>query len=733
MCGLGGVARIGHDQQLRPVDRQVLTRMLATLAHRGADETNVVERGAVGFAFTRLALVGVDSGNQPLLSPRGDVALMANGEVYNHVELAKGLSDYAPRTRSDCEVLVPLYQQHGPDFLDDVRGILAVALHDSVRQQLVFAVDPFANKPMFYTVVDGLLVFGSEIKALFDHPEVRPRVDWTGALFEQGFVNYPAITTDPANTWFEGVLKIEAGTVVTIDLVTGRSTAHRYWQPEFEPPDAGAPAGLAMRPRTPEEYVQGYRDLLFSSVEDSLMSEVGLGLFLSGGIDSAAIAAIASELGSPLTTFTVATEATILNGDVAASVAVAQHLGIENTIATLDVDDVPSVADWTSLLWLMESPLASPEQYYKFSLHRIAKQRDPNLKAMLLGAGADEFNGGYSHLLGRGAGWRAFIDQLATVAAARSDPAGRWWNSALHRRLMTPALLAGAAPADPYAAYVRWKYRDVQQYNCWLEDRCAAGNGIEARVPFLDRRLTDLSTQLPDELRPALLWDKQMARQAVRGLLPDEIIFREKKPFFDGRTARFAHQTIRAMLRQDDGALVQQALGGPRMRDYIEPGALRAAVLGHPPSPIHAEVLLRIVNLGLLDCAAEQLPGPFVPQHVHLRAKPTPAAEMARAFATVVPHPGAVLSFGPTTVFAQHAGEPTQWLLIDEHRVVFTIDESAVPTWVAFLRAVDGRTSIGDIAAAVGVDWQQHRDHLKLCFESGYLVIAVPETAGRHG
>jgi asparagine synthase (glutamine-hydrolysing) len=587
----------------------------------------------------------------------------------------------------------------------------------------VLAVDPFANKPMFYTVIGDLFVFASEIKALFDHPDVRPRIDWPGALREQGLLAYPAIETGKVNTWFEGVVKVEAGTVVTVDIATGRTTERRYWNPSFAPPRDPALSGLATYPRTADEYVDAYRDLLFSSVEDSLMSEVGLGLFLSGGIDSAAIAAIASRLGSPLTTFTVATEATVLNGDVAASVAVARRLGIENTVAALDVRDVPSVTDWTSLLWLLESPLAGPEQYYKFSLHRVAKQLRPDLKAMLLGTGADEFNGGYSHLLGRGAGWPVFVDQLGTVGAARADPAARWWQAAPHRALMTPAFSSDSAPPDPYEAFVRWKYRDVQQYNCWLEDRCAAGNGIEARVPFLDRRLTDLSTQMPPELRATLLWDKRMARLAMRGLLPDDVIFREKKPFFDGRTARFSHRTIRALLRQNDGALVERALAGPRMSSYIEPDALRSAV--RAGTAIHTQVLLHIVNLGLLDLAAERQPAPFAADQVQLRAKPVPADALARRFATVTVGPDTVLAYGPTTVLARHASEPSRWLLLDDNSVVFTLDETTAPEWVAFLRGVDGHTPVHAIAAG-GADWHDFDNYLTLCLESGYLTVAEP-------
>lgn len=717
MCGLGGVARLGIGRTLEEIDRPVLRRMLDTLAHRGPDDTSITVRGGVGMAFTRLAVVGLENGGQPLLSPDGTVALMANGEVYNHVELAKGLSDFAPGTRSDCEVLIPLYQKHGTRFLSEVRGIVAVVLHDTTRNQLVFAVDPFANKPMFFTITGDLLVFGSEIKSLFDHPEVRPRIDWASTLRDQGFANYPALVADPVNTWFEGVWKVAAGTVVTVDLATGARSVTRYWQPEFPPADDPAFASGD----DPEAFVAAYRDLLFSSVEDSLMSEVGLGLFLSGGIDSASIAAIASALGAPLATFTVATEATILNGDVAASVAVARHLGVENTIATLTVADVPSVEDWRALLWLTDSPLTGPAQYYKFSLHRIAKEHCPNLKAMLLGVGADEFNGGYSHLLSGGTGWPAVEATLGTLADATGDPATRWWGSPPQRRLLRRGAVTAQPDRDAYADFVRWKYRDAQQYNCWLEDRCAAGNGIEARVPFLDRRLVDLSTRVPVQLRAALLWDKAMAREAMRGLLPEEILFREKKPFYEGTTARFAHQTVTDMLRQDGGALVEEALGGPRMRDFVDADVLRAAVRSGAPDGVHPELLLRLVNLGLLDVAAGTRCQAFHPDQVTLRAAVHTEAELPGVFGGLVPDHSTVLRFGPDTILARDAACDTDWLLIADNRVVFTIDEAEVPDWIRFLRGIDGTTSLGELADVTGVDWRAQRAYIELCLERGYL------------
>ncbi|MFD0200689.1 MULTISPECIES: hypothetical protein [Saccharothrix] len=143
MCGLGGVAALGGSTLPRTT-RPLLERMLATVEHRGPDDVNLRLDDTVSLAFTRLSLVGVDSGNQPLSSPDEQVVLIANGEVYNHEELERTLSGFRPRTRSDCEVLIGLYEEHGLDFVDGVRGIFALALHDKRRNRLVLATDPFA-------------------------------------------------------------------------------------------------------------------------------------------------------------------------------------------------------------------------------------------------------------------------------------------------------------------------------------------------------------------------------------------------------------------------------------------------------------------------------------------------------------------------------------------------------------------------------------------------------------
>jgi asparagine synthase (glutamine-hydrolysing) len=718
MCGIGGIAVLGRDAELTEQDRRVLPRMQDALAHRGPDESNIRTEGQVGLVFTRLSVFGVASGMQPFVDDPAGLRLMANGEVYNHTDLAALHPGYRPRTESDCEVLLAQYAAQGVDLLRDVRGILAVVVHDTSKRHLVLATDPFANKPLFFARAGDRIVFASEIKALFEHPEVDRGIDWSAALQDHAVAGTVGFTHASPATWFRGVRKVNAGTVVTIDLLDGTESIHRYWEPRFPDSDDRFAGDV-------KDFVTEYRRLLFRSVEDSLMAEAGLGLFLSGGIDSAAIAAIAARLGTPLRVFTVDTDGTRVNGDLQAAAQVAELFDLPLTVAELRPDDVPSGDDWRRLLWMMESPLTGPGQFYKFGLHKAAKSVYPDLKAMLLGTGADEFNGGYTQLLGGGHDWTHFQRSLRLLSAADLGPVQRWWRAEPQWRLITD-LPGVSAERDDYADFVRWKYRDVEQYNCWMEDRCAAGNGIEARVPFLDSALVDHSTQVPHALREVLLWDKAMARAAVADLLPQEIVRREKKPFYDGSAARFAHETILAMLRADDAALVEEALAGPRMADIVNPESLRAAVHADAGG-VHPQILLNLVNLGLLDSMVSAGPvQPFRPEHVQVPmelSRPDAAASVADHLES-----DTRLRLAGTTRLVRDVHEPTRWLLLDGNHAEFVIDEAAVSDWVTLLSQLSGHEALGQLGSRLGLRWQEHRAYLETLLERGMLETVL-ETA----
>ncbi|WP_030019997.1 asparagine synthase (glutamine-hydrolyzing) [Streptomyces monomycini] len=731
MCGLSGIARLGGRALDGAADSQ-LRRMVQTIAHRGPDGEAYYRSGSVGFGFVRLSLVDLAGGDQPLRTEDDDLVLIANGEIYNHKELEATLpSGTRLRTRSDCEVLLHLYRRDGLRFLDKVRGMFAFALYDRTRDRLLLARDRFGVKPVFYHQNDERVVFGSEVKALFEDPACPRELDWERALRDQSMTRAPAFDESPAHSWFKGVELAPAGCVVSFDLRSGERTTHRYWSfPEFDPSQTASE----------EELVRGYGDLLASSVDDCEMADVEIGLFLSGGIDSAAVAALAT--GKPQT-FTALNGSTLANGDAEWGHRTARSLGLANHQVLFRSDDVPGVEEWKRFVWLMQTPLAGPEAFYKHEMYRYVREQTPHIKAMLLGGGADEFNGGYSKGIAGGGEWPDFMGNLQRMAVRRdqyrSPELGAWWDVP-GLSLVRPEVLREAAghPAhEPYEALFRWKYRDVQQYNCWHEDRSAAGNGIEARVPFLDHRLIELVAAVPEALRPRLIWDKQILRRSLVGHLPDELVRRPKGPFFYGEGVRHTYRAFGAMLAQDGGRLLEEALSGPGARQFLDADNLRATLrqLQADPSSGYVEFLLSAVNLGLLEQMAASLPAP----HVQVAKSPVPRSvpvvdwdtDAEKVKAEVVQQTpvdaGAVAALAGNVLLLKDPAEPSVWYVTIDGEIEYVLDEDELPQWPAVLRALDGERTISEVLDGLGCSLEAVHDQLVEAMEFG--IVATVDAA----
>ncbi|MET7356292.1 asparagine synthase (glutamine-hydrolyzing) [Streptomyces mirabilis] len=602
---------------MRPANRTNLNHAMPlarTLAHRGPDAEELLRDGPVGLAFTRLSLVDPEGGGQPLISPDGSIVLIANGEVYNHRALAAGLPGGGKELRggSDCEVLVHLYQEKGLSFLDDVRGMFGLVLWDRRRNVLVMARDHFGVKPLYFSRNRERVVFASEIKALFSDPDCPRQVAWDRALASPTFTASPALDTSAPTTWFEGVESVPAATIIEIDLADGTTREHLYWTaPDF----MGDPACAT---RDDRDIIAEFRELLADSVRDCATADVSIGLFLSGGVDSAAVAALAADTAS-LETFTVLNGSTVANGDARFARRVADELGVPNHQILFEASHVPSAAEWKRLLWLTEMPTCGPEQYYKHELHRHARAHHPGIKGMLLGAAADEFCGGYSVQTSGDRGWEGFMEALGDMDRRGRLQSGRhaldiWWEGS-EAGLLSEAALGlrhDGRGRDPYALFVAAKMRDVAQYNCWHEDRTAAGSGIEARVPFLDRRLFELVASIPPHRRERLLWDKAIVREAVAGLLPQDVVHRPKVPFFYGEGVQHTHRTFISMLTQDGCALLDEALESPRGKEFLNADRVRAVLCRLEQAPLSGEVerILPLINLCLLDRMAAESPSP---------------------------------------------------------------------------------------------------------------------------
>lgn len=601
MCGIGAVASLRGE---RGRTEATIAGMIDVLHHRGPDDRASLLDEPVSLAFTRLSLVAPENGSQPLVSDDGDYVLVANGEVYNHRELEARLpAGVRMRTASDCEVLLYLYREYGEKFLDDVRGMFALILWDRRKGRLVLARDRFGIKPLFYHHDAERLIAGSEIKSLFTDPRTPRQFDWHAALRSPYLQAAASFDEGQPCTWFADIRVVTPGTILTLELATGTTSTTTYWTPPSDiEPDLSA-----------EDFVVRYRELLESSVRDCATSDTELGLFLSGGIDSVSVLALAAPQLGELHTFSAWTPGTLANGDVAAAAAAAARYGASHHEVIFD-DSPPDPQVWRRLLWLTETPQCGPEVYYKNELHRYARSVRPQLRGMLLGAASDEFNGGYSAEIGRGSwdGFGAALEEMSLATDLAREPVLRAWANDPLGVVRAEALAAApGSQTDPYTRYVHSERRKVHQYNVWHEDRTAAGSGIEARVPFLDHRLVELSMRVPHRLRGELLFDKQILRRAVWGIVAEEFAQRPKVPFFYGSGTRQSYRFIRRMLAQNDFELVERAVCAPGASEVLAGDAVRAAsrrVAASDDARPEVEILLGVINMGLLAELVSECP-----------------------------------------------------------------------------------------------------------------------------
>jgi asparagine synthase (glutamine-hydrolysing) len=724
MCGIAGTARI-DGQDLGPEADALLELLADTLQHRGPDERDCLRVGPVGLAFTRLSLVDPEDGSQPLISDDGNLVLIANGEVYNHRELAAQLpSGTRLKTGSDCEVLLYLYQQHGLDFLRDVRGMFGLILFDRARNQLVLARDRFGIKPLYYHRDNRRITLSSEIKGLFADPATPRSFDWEGSLSVPLMAASAGLGGPEIVTWFKGVEAVPAATILRIDLSDGRTHSHRYWQMPTE----------AEEGTSAEVFTQRYGDLLEQSVRECATADTELGLFLSGGIDSSAVLALAASQLGDVHTFTALSGGTQVNGDAEHASWLAQNLGVHNHQVVFDRHHVPTPEEWRRLVWLAETPMTGPEIYYKHELHRFARAQRPGLRGMLLGAASDEFNGGYSDELSGGGNWESFVESLRyldrTTHLDQHPGLRRWWSEG-HYFFSDEALAhsTGHATTDVYQAYVASEYAKIQQYNVWHEDRTAAGSGTEARVPFLDHRLVELTAVIPARLRPRLLWDKQILRDAMRDRLPARIADRPKGPFFYGSGTWHAYHMLIRLLRSNDGELVERAVSAPGADLFLDAAAIRGRLAdfgdGETGAP-GVEMLMRVVNMGLL---AEMAQAP--PRLEAMSAGPVRVG-LSAATTEDTGADGELFSSGrglpedqvlalATDVQLLTDAEET-WFLLHAGQIEYVLEQDSPILRV--LSLIDGQTPFDEVLAKSGVHADEVRSDLDDLFGERLLTFS---------
>jgi asparagine synthase (glutamine-hydrolysing) len=379
MCGIAGYLDLRGDGR---IDRETLAAMTSTLTHRGPDAAGFHVEPNIGLGFRRLRIVDLATGDQPLYNEDGSLVLICNGEIFNEPELRRELAGrgHVFRSQSDVEVLLHLYEEHGVQLLDRLNGQFAFALYDTRRQRLLLARDHFGVNPLYFATVDGLLLFASEIKALLRHPAVPRRIDLVGL---DQILSLPGPVSP--RTLFEGIASLQSGHYLCVE--DRRADLRQYWDLDYPPDGDGAGSDVAE-----ERHVEALADALRTSVRRRLRADVPVGLFLSGGLDSSLIAALAMETapGAAGRSFSVAFRDAEID-ESRFQRLMARRLGTSHHEIVVDGEAI--AARLRDMVYHCECPVK--ETYNTCALALAESVRAAGVTVVLAGEGSDELFGGY--------------------------------------------------------------------------------------------------------------------------------------------------------------------------------------------------------------------------------------------------------------------------------------------------------------------------------------------------
>jgi asparagine synthase (glutamine-hydrolysing) len=624
MCGICGIAI--PERLQRPVDESRLTRMRDSLVHRGPDGAGLFVDGPIGLGHRRLSIVDVAHGAQPMTTDDGRSTIVYNGEVFNHPQLMKELqaNGVEYHTHCDTETVLHLYARHGREFVKQCRGMFAIAIWDRAARTLTLARDRFGVKPLYYVhAADGTLSFASEIKALLASGAVTAELRM--ASFPDFLANHAPSGDD---TLFAGVKRLPPGhTLVWRDGVIEIS---QFWDLSFVPDATLARA-------TDADLVAEYSERFEEAVRLRLMADVPLGMFLSGGIDSAAITAVMSGLvDGPIKTFSVAFAEREANELRYARIVSERYRTDHHEIV------VTPEQFWDALpmlIWHEDEPIAHPSSV---ALNFVSRLAGEHVKVVLTGEGSDETLAGYNRYrvtvanmqLGKvweqvvpgamrralsatigDAGSAGIRGKLARTFLARPANLDEMYfdNFAVFApnrlsALLTPEARQMVAGVDAYQAYHdaiarsdaptllgQLLYADTKTYLHELlmkQDQMSMAASIESRVPFLDHPLAEFAARMPERMKLRGLTTKWVLREAMKGRLPDEILSR-KKMGFPVPVGSWFRGSWRHLL--DEFVTSDRALA----RGLFEPDVVRRFVAGHVAGENHTERLWTLLTFEL--------------------------------------------------------------------------------------------------------------------------------------
>ncbi len=615
MCGVAGIF-----STVDRVPRHLTTKIQRVLAHRGPDDAGVFERPEIVMVHTRLSVVDLSPmGHQPMHSPCGRYVLSYNGEIYNHPELRAVLQSkgYLFRGTSDTETLLAAYLEWGEKVWIRLNGIFALALYDTEKRTLTLVRDRFGVKPLYYSFAGGRLLFGSEIKALLATGYVEPQID-VRSLHEFMYYGYAMAE----RTMYRGVYKLLPGQWLKIDGQGGIRTGF-YWRVDR---DVQVRRSVGVK-----EAVAQVRTHLRAAVRRQLMSDVPVGVFLSGGIDSTAVAVLASrEYHGLLQTFTASFDFDEGRSELATAARTAKQIGSRHMEIYIQGKSLIPVIE--TLVRHHDEPFSDAAN---IPLYLMSAELKGRVKVVLQGDGGDEMFGGYRRyaMLRYTRWWRKlfrFLHYLRWLSpydkrrkverfkAIFEASGGRMYAKLLTEereeesplRVFRPEWRRAMEQYNPFGYYeelyerIAW-LRDPSQIMLWIDaqillpfqflekvDKSTMANGIEARVPMLDHDLAEYAMSLPSSVK--LRWGrtKYLLREALRGIVDDAVLDAPKKGF---------GVPYKQWLRGPLYAYLRQRLFDSRLRDVLyDQSAIERVVHQHRAGKVDYGFLLwKLLHLTL--------------------------------------------------------------------------------------------------------------------------------------
>lgn len=545
MCGISGFVKF--DKRVSEEEKRIIEKMNKTLFHRGPDEQDTMVFDNVALGFSRLSIIGLENGMQPLYNEDESVVLICNGEIFNYVELRKELTSkgHTFKTRSDIEVIIHLYEDMGMELLNKLNGQFAFSIYDKKKEMLYCARDHMGICPFYYTKVDNTFIYASEIKAILEHPKVKREVDTVG--LDQVFT-FPGLISP--RTMFKNINSLENGHYLAIDD-NGQISKHEYW-------DLVYPEGEVMQNgKSEEHYINQLEELFENSTRIRLRADVPMGLYLSGGLDSSMITMKVNELEPDMRKEAFSID--FVESEISESpyqTLVANRSNSSLNKKTFYYQDISKRLK--DVIYHCECPLK--ETYNTASLSLSASTRSKGIKSILSGEGSDELFAGY-------VGYRfdkmRAMDLVQNHASEEEERLRKkiWGDESMFYESSFSELeqvkrgLYSSNLNDVFEevnclnhhvidkeklknrdviskrSYIDYKVRLVDHLVSDHGDRMALANSVEVRFPFLDKDLVEYSTQVPASLKLKDFTEKYILKEMASRFVPKEVVEREKFGF----------------------------------------------------------------------------------------------------------------------------------------------------------------------------------------------------------